>query len=320
MSRRRSLLVLVLLVLLVAVACSQGDARSQTANTTSTGMSPVRLPASWDPAAVGRVDALGRRVSNSLGRGACSTLRQLRPQSLQRSYDRFAWSVVPSSVADCDAGDEILELAVFSSAARGDAYVHERTRSLCRAAAASATELPPFAWVMGARWTVQADRARTARAIANDLDARTSVRRCDLANTLGWSPRGVATVRKLGSKVVSAGCSGVALVDRERTGGSTDRSEVPSALATCTLLEPSTTTTPGSLPGRPAARGMVVAAFDRRSVGLGAFVDANLSAEACGGTPTSAVVGDHWVVLAPSEIAERVAKLVDGRVGRSCPE
>lgn len=289
------------------------------------------LPAEWSASGERTVERIAGEIRGDDAE-VCRPVTFLSPASLEPARERYGWLIAPEALANCnfEPGDdpEVLEIGAFRTAADRDAFVDERTRGICRRAAAVQAEIPPFAWVTGEAWSVQADSRASARRIARATGGETDVRPCDLDDTLGWTEEGVRTVRAVVSRASGAvPCSGFGLADREAVVDGNDDLATPAAIGTCTIpARPAATTgvsgATGATPAVPDAV-VLVAAFDADSQSRAEFLEDALTGAAVCARPASAVVGTlegglEWAMVVPSQYAEATAAATLGSVGRSC--
>jgi hypothetical protein len=314
--RRTAGRVLATTVLIGAVAaCGGGDTASRT-------LQP--LPAEWSASGQRTVERVAREIRAGDAE-VCRPVSFLNPASLGPARERYGWLIAPEALANCNfepgEDSEVLEIGAFRTAADRDAFVDERTRGICRRAAAVAAEVPPFAWVTGDAWSVQADSRASARRIARATGGEADVRTCDLDDTLGWTREGVRTVRAIVSRASGAvPCSGFGLADRETVVDGTEGLATPAALGTCAISVSSGAS--GATGAVPDAV-VLVAAFDGESQSRAEFLEDALTGASVCARPASAVVGTlegglDWAMVVPTEYAEATAAAALGTVGRSC--
>ena len=321
--RRTAGRVLATTVLIGAVAaCGGGDTASRT-------LQP--LPAEWSASGQRTVERVAREIRVGDAE-VCRPVTFLNPASLGPARERYGWLIAPEALANCnfEPGEdpEVLEIGAFRTAADRDAFVDERTRGICRRAAAVQAEIPPFAWVTGDAWSVQADSRASARRIARATGGEADVRTCDLDDTLGWTEEGARTVRAVVSRASGAvPCSGFGLLDRDAVVDGTDGLATPAALGTCTIQA-----RPAAASGASGATGatpavpdtvVLVAAFDGESQPRAEFLEDALTGASVCARPASAVVGTlegglDWAMVVPTQYAEATAAATLGTVGRSC--
>ncbi|MFM7270443.1 MAG: hypothetical protein ACKO2C_02260 [Actinomycetes bacterium] len=278
----------------------------------------MTYPSAWSAANRQRVEEVAGEIRDART-AACAQVNFVDPLKLAPAVQRYGWRAVPGALGDCSFDeDETIEIGVFGSDSERDRFVEERTRSICRRAAAVQASAPPFAWVRAPGVTVQADTRSAARQVARAIDGQVDVRRCNLKDTLGWSRGGVERVRKVGAEFVNeVPCAALGLMDRDRF--APGESAAPAAVASCLLIrEGGGLGVTGTVPDDDGARTVYVAAFDRRSQTSSAFARAVLDdAELCR-TPRTLVIGDGWAIAAPTDVAAAVATATTGRVGPSC--
>lgn len=283
---------------------------------------PATYPAAWSAAERRRVERIAARIASARP-GACEQVGFVDPVRLAPAVERFRWTAVPGALADCSFNeDQTIEIGVFDSDATRDRFIDERTRSICRRAASIQSEVPPFAWVRGDRTTVQADTTAIARRVADALDARTDVRRCDLSDTLGWRRAAAARVRGIGGRfVASAPCGALGLVDRETFAGDAGDAEVPAAVASCVLIDRSGASGPTGASGTVqdgSEPTVYIAAFDRRSETRAEFVQSVLGDAGLCRDPHTVVLGEGWALVTPTRGVPAIVAATGGRAGQSC--
>ena len=301
----------------VLAACGGDDTASQT-------LQP--LPAEWSASGERTVERVARDIRGDEAE-VCRPVTFLSPASLEPARQRYGWLIAPEAIANCNfaPGDdsEVLEIGAFRTAADRDAFVDERTRGICRRAAAVDAEIPPFAWVTGEAWSVQSDSRASARRIARATGGKTDVRRCDLDNNLGWTEDGVRTVRSIATRTAGVvPCSGFGLLDRESVVGGNGDLATPAAIGACTITA-ATSQDPSGATGASADATVLVAAFDTKSQTRAAFLEEALTGAAVCARPATAVVGTReggldWAMVVPTQYAAAAAAATGGTVGRSC--
>lgn len=301
-------------------ACGGGDAESKT-------LQP--LPEQWSASGKRTVERVAREIRGS-DEAKCRPVSFLNPSSLEPARERYGWLIAPEAIADCnyEPGDdpEVLEIGAFRTAADRDAFIDERTTSICQRAAAVQATIPPFAWVKGDAWSVQADSRVSARTIARATGGETDVRPCDLDDTLGWTQEGVRTVRSVAGKASGAvPCSGFGLLVRDDVTQGTDGIRTPAAIGACTIAAstPQSASGVSGATGAPGDATVLVAAFDAKSQTRADFLEEALTGAAVCARPASAVVGTReggldWAMVVPTEYAAAAAAATGGTVGRSC--
>lgn len=269
------------------------------------------LPTAWSAAGQRDARAVAARI-RAAQPGACTPLRFLAPGSLEGARDRYGWNIAPRALGDCDVSGESIEIGVFADAADRAAFVDERTDGICRRAAAVQAPVPPFVWVTKGDWSIQVDKRTTARRLARTLGGEVSVRPCDLGNLLGWTRRGVTTLRAFEGPLANvAKCGGFGLVDR-RSLVAAGAVRTPAAVASCLI----TSNQPGE------DRNVLLAAFDAGSQRREQFVGEVLTSEGACAEPLTAVTGTRdgvdFAVMVPTDLAQAVATALGGQVGRAC--
>ena len=277
------------------------------------------MPKAWSAAGKAKIDQLIAKTVRATGK-ECAPINFLSPQALETTRQRYDWRIAPTAIADCERDPETIEWATFSSTSDRDRFVDERTTGLCARAAATGADLPPFAWVKstkGMAWSVQADDPATAKSFAKALGGETDVRRCDRNDTLGWRRSGIANVRGVAAKLVGAGvpCSGLALIPRKQVVGDAPTAKTPAAVAECSVTTPSGAT---GATGGTATSIILIAAFDKQSQTVDAFLKDTIDGTGFCQTPTSAVTGSNFAVILPTPYAETAAQATGGTVARSC--
>lgn len=301
-------------------ACGGGDTASKT-------LQP--LPEQWSASGKRIVERVAREIRGS-DSAKCTPVTYLNPSSLEPARERYGWLIAPEAIADCnfEPGDdpEVLEIGAFRTAADRDAFIDERTTSICRRAAAVQATIPPFAWVTGDAWSVQADSRASARTIARATGGRPDVRACDLNDTLGWTKEGVRTVRSVAGKAGGAvRCSGFGLLVRDDVTQGTKGIATPAAIGACTIAGASPQNATGATGATNATSNatVIIAAFDAKSQTRADFLEEALTGAAVCARPASAVVGTReggldWAMVVPTQFAAAAAAATGGTVGRSC--
>lgn len=262
------------------------------------------LPAEWSSAAKKDVNALARKIQGSDAK-SCEQVVFLAPGALAAAYERYGWNIAPLSVADCDAFGNTLEISTFESSKDRDAFVTERSESICRRATALDAPFPPFQWAVGEKWSVQGDTRSGVDRVAKRLSGEASTFKCPKNETLGWSMAGIKNVRSVSTKITISGvkCQGFAIMEREIFLQGRNGSKTPTALGACISTDDKT---------------LFVAGFDKASMAKDDFVAEILSSKAVCASPSQAVIGPDWVVIAPAPLASAVVTATGGTLGATC--
>ena len=308
---RTTTLALVTLLAVGLAACGGASGSSEKA------LQP--MPAEWSGAGKAKVAQL-IATSTARTRTACEPTNFLSPGALDSSRARYNWVIAPTAAADCERDGETIEYVTFKGASDRDTFIDERTTALCTAGAATGAQLPPFAWVKsgkGMAWSAQADVPATAKALAKALGGTTDVRRCKANDTLGWTKQSITEVRALVAKVVGANvpCSGFRLLTRDAVTQGVKGIRTPAVVGVCAITTPAGATSAAQGAAVPT---MVFATFDAKSEPRDQFLDEALTGTAACRTPATAVVGEDFAIIGPTEYAARVAEVTGGTVGRAC--
>lgn len=266
------------------------------------------LPTAWSRAAKKDVNALAVAIRGSAAK-ACKPVVFLAPGALVAAYERYGWNIAPRAVANCDAFSNTLEIATFASEANRDEFVTERSKSICRRAAAVDAPLPPFQWATGttsgAKWSVQGDTRSGVDRVAKRLGGEASSFACPKNETLGWSKNGIAKVRAV-AKIMTTSqikCDGFALMERAAFLEGRAGAKTPAALGACQSTD---------------GKALFVAAFDKASMSNEDFVAEILRDKKICASPSQAVVGPDWAVVAPTPLASAVVAKAGGTLGATC--
>jgi len=276
-------------------ACGGGGSKVTVAQT---------LPTAWSSAAKKDLNALARKIQGSDAR-SCKKVVFLEPGNLVAAQQRYNWMIAPTALADCDAFANTLEIATFESSKDRDAFVKERSESICRRAAAVNAPLPPFQWATGDKWSVQGDTRGGVDRAAKRLGGEASTYACPKNETLGWKKAGVTNVRAVAASITEASltCQGFALMERETFLQGRDGAKTPTALGACLSTD---------------GKALFVAGFEKGSMPKDDFVAEILGDKTVCAAPSQAVIGPDWAAIVPAAIAPAVATATGGALGATC--
>ena len=262
------------------------------------------LPTAWSSAAKKDVNAIARKIQGSDAK-SCKKVVFLEPANLVAAQQRYNWMIAPRALADCDAFANTLEIATFESSKDRDAFVKERSESICRRAASVNAPLPPFQWATGDKWSVQGDTRGGVDRVAKRLSGEAETRRCPKNETLGWSKTGVANVRAVAGVITQANvqCEGFALMERKAFLQGREGAKTPAALGACLSTD---------------GKALFVAGFEKGSMPNDDFVAEILGDKTVCAAPSQAVIGPDWVAIAPAALAPAVATATGGTLGATC--
>ena len=283
----------------VLAACGSSGSKVTVAQT---------LPSAWSRAAKKDVTALAVKIRSSDAK-ACKPVVFLAPGALATAYERYGWNIAPRAVANCDAFSNTFEIATFASEANRDDFVKERSESICRRATAVNAPLPPFQWATGttsgANWSVQGDTRSGVDRVAKRLSGEASTFRCPKNETLGWKKTGIANVRAVAQRITTSQikCDGFALIEQAKFLEGRAGAKTPTALGACVSTD---------------GKALFVAGFDKASMPKEAFIAEILSNKTVCASPSQAVIGRDWVVIAPAPLAAVVVTKIGGTLGATC--
>jgi hypothetical protein len=262
------------------------------------------LPTAWSSAAKKDVNALARKIQGSDAK-SCKKVVFLEPGNLVAAQQRYNWMIAPRALADCDAFANTLEIATFKSSKDRDAFVKERSESICRRASAVNAPLPPFQWATGDKWSVQGDTRGGVDRAAKRLGGEASTYACPKNETLGWKKAGVTNVRAVAASITEASltCQGFALMERETFLQGRDGAKTPTALGACLSTD---------------GKALFVAGFEKGSMPKDDFVAEILGDKTVCAAPSQAVIGPDWAAIVPAAIAPAVATATGGALGATC--
>jgi len=262
------------------------------------------LPTAWSSAAKKDVNALARKIQGSDAE-SCEQVVFLNPGNLVAAHLKYNWMIAASAMADCDAFGNTLEISTFKSSKDRDAFVKERSESICRRAAAVDAPLLPFQWATGEKWSVQGDTRSGVDRAAKRLGGEASTYACPKNETLGWNKAGVANVRAVAASInkASVKCDGFALMERETFLQGRDGAKTPTALGACVSTDD---------------KALFVAGFDKGSMPKDDFVAEILSSKTVCAAPSQAIIGPDWAAIVPAAIAPAVATATGGALGATC--
>ncbi|AKL74355.1 hypothetical protein IMCC26256_112087 [Actinobacteria bacterium IMCC26256] len=262
------------------------------------------LPTAWSSAAKKDVNAIARKIQGSDAK-SCKKVVFLEPGNLVAAHLKYNWMIAPRAMADCDAFANTLEIATFESSKDRDAYVKERSESICRRASAVDAPLPPFQWVTGEKWSVQGDTRGGVDRAAKRLGGESSTYRCPKNETLGWRKAGVVNVRAIAAKITEASltCQGFALMERGVFLQGREGAKTPTALGACLSDD---------------GKALFVAGFGNGSMPKDDFVGEILGDKTVCAAPSQAVIGPDWAAIVPAAIAPAVATATGGTLGATC--
>lgn len=262
------------------------------------------LPTAWSSAAKKDVNAIARKIQGSDAK-SCEQVVFLDPGNLAPAHLKYNWMIAPRAMADCDAFGNALEISTFESSKDRDAFVKERSESICRRAAAVEAPLPPFQWAVGEKWSVQGDTRTGVNRVAKRLGGEASTYACPKNETLGWTTAGVATVRSVAKKITRSGikCEGFALMEREAFLQGRDGAKTPTALGACVSTDD---------------KALFVAGFGKGSMPKDDFVAEILSSKTVCASPSQAIIGPDWAAIVPAPIAPAAATATGGTLGATC--
>ncbi|MBJ7282382.1 MAG: hypothetical protein JHD40_04645, partial [Acidimicrobiia bacterium] len=262
------------------------------------------LPTAWSSAAKKDVNALARKIQGSDAK-SCKQVVFLEPGNLVAAQQRYNWMIAPTALADCDAFANTLEIATFKSSKDRDAFVKERSESICRRAAAVNAPLPPFQWATGEKWSVQGDTRSGVDRAAKRLGGEASTYACPKNETLGWKKAGVTNVRAVAASITEASltCQGFALMERETFLQGRDGAKTPTALGACLSTD---------------GKALFVAGFEKGSMPKDDFVAEILGDKTVCAAPSQAIIGPDWAAIVPVPLAPAVATATGGALGATC--
>ena len=262
------------------------------------------LPTAWSSAAKKDVNALARKIQGSDAK-SCKKVVFLEPGNLVAAQQRYNWMIAPTALADCDAFANTLEIATFKSSKDRDAFVKERSESICRRASAVNAPLPPFQWATGEKWSVQGDTRSGVDRAAKRLGGEASTYACPKNETLGWKKAGVKNVRAIAASITEASltCQGFALMERETFLQGRDGAKTPTALGACLSTD---------------GKALFVAGFEKGSMPKDDFVAEILGDKTVCAAPAQAIIGPDWAAIVPAAIAPAVATATGGALGATC--
>ncbi len=298
LSINRSVAVAVAALLLAGAglaACSDSGSKVTVAQT---------LPTAWSSAAKKDVNAIARKIQGNDAK-SCKKVVFLEPANLVAAQQRYNWKIAPRALADCDAFANTLEIATFKSSKDRDAFVAERSESICRRAAAVNAPLPPFQWAVGDKWSVQGDTRGGVDRAAKRLGGESSTHTCPKNETLGWKKAGVANVRAVAAAITEASlkCEGFALMERDSFLQGREGSKTPTALGACLSTD---------------GKALFVAGFDKGSMPKDDFVGEILGDKTVCAAPSQAIIGPDWTAIVPAALAPAVATATGGALGATC--
>ncbi|CAB4864592.1 MAG: hypothetical protein F2782_03115 [Actinobacteria bacterium] len=262
------------------------------------------LPTAWSSGAKKDVETIARKIQGSDAK-SCKKVVFLEPANIVAAQQRYDWVIAPTALADCDAFGNTLEIATFESSKDRDAFVAERSESICRRAAAVDAPIPPFQWATGDKWSVQGDTRGGVDRAAKRLGGEAETRRCPKNERLGWSKAGVANVRAIAAVTTQANvqCEGFALMERKSFLQGREGAKTPTALGACLSAD---------------GRALFVAGFDKDSMPKDDFVAEILGDKTVCAAPSQAVIGPDWAAIAPAALAPAVATATGGTLGAIC--
>ena len=262
------------------------------------------LPAEWSSAAKKDVNALARKIQGSDAK-SCEQVVFLNPGNLVAAHLKYNWMIAPNAMADCDAFGDTLEISTFKSSKDRDAFVKERSESICRRAAAVDAPLPPFQWATGEKWSVQGDTRGGVDRAAKRLGGEASTYACPKNETLGWKKAGVTNVRAVAASINRGNvkCDGFALMERETFLQGRDGAKTPTALGACVSTDD---------------KALFIASFGKGSMPKDDFVAEILSSKNVCASPSQAIIGPDWAAIVPVPLAPAVATATGGALGATC--
>lgn len=262
------------------------------------------IPTAWSSAAKKDLNALARKIQGSDAK-SCKKVVFLEPGNLVAAQQRYNWMIAPTALADCDAFANTLEIATFKSSKDRDAFVKERSESICRRAAAVDAPLPPFQWATGDKWSVQGDTRGGVDRAAKRLGGEASTYACPKNETLGWKKAGIANVRAVAASITEASltCQGFALMERATFLQGRDGAKTPTALGACLSTD---------------GKALFVAGFEKGSMPKDDFVAEILGDKTVCAAPAQAIIGPDWAAIVPAAIAPAVATATGGALGATC--
>ncbi len=266
------------------------------------------LPTAWSRSAKKDVNELAATIRGSDVK-ACKPVVFLAPGALAAPYERYGWNIAPLAVANCDAFSNTFEIATFASEKDRDAFVTERSESICRRAAAVDAPIPPFQWAIGttsgSNWSVQGDTRSGVDRVAKRLGGESSTFKCPKNERLGWGKAGVASVRAIAAAIIQGEvkCDGFALMERDSFLSGRAGAKTPTALGACLSTDD---------------KALFVAGFDKGSMTKDDFVGEILGDKTVCAAPSQAIIGPDWVAIVPAPLAPVVATATGGTLGATC--
>jgi hypothetical protein len=289
--RRPGVLALVIVAVTLAASCSSSKPK-------------VDERATWDPAAVAQLKALGTNLSQRLP-GECKPMTVVNAKDEIPGIRRLGDTVTPTAMGMCTILGETEEIAVLKDAKTRDTWVTERARLLCAASARKDVGLPGLHWVTGDTWSLLTDTEGVGRRIARAASGTYRGTPCP-GGLLDWDPGAVGEAQGLADKISAAGlgCADFTVgdLDQDRRDPQFSVIGLPATEGKCTLHG-------------TKQNGASIVVTRPNSVSLQKLVQTTSNVQ-CPTLPASAiVVGPDWAVLTERDVvASRLARVIGGTV------
>lgn len=315
MLRASRLPVLLVVVAMLAVACSSGGgSTAEPSGGVNVPDAVKNLPRKWSPKAVARIRALASALG-AIGPDACADFTVMPTPdyggvllSLQTATE------IPETLGPCTVGDEGVEIAVFKGPASRDRFIEERRDRLCTLAKRRKIPLPGLRFAVGKDWSAQVDTQGVAIDVIGVLGGTYKLAKCPGAGSgVDWDPASVTRLRALAARLTVAGYAcDFAFDDKDLTKEQPHYIEIglPGALGSCEA---------DFGPDRSPTFGLV--GFSADSTPAEKFLPAELAELCSGGADVRVVRGDGWAAFVVTEsIAQLVAAALDGAIDpMTCP-
>ncbi len=308
--RRQRLVLVTVALCVIATACGSDKPKA----TGATAPPVVKdVPKQWSAQGIQDLKDLAGRLAKSdakfcadLGITSTDDYR-LSLTTLQKAKE------IPESIGSCTAGEESLEIAIFSDNKHRDTFIEERRWILCSLSRQRNVGFPGLRFAVGDSWTIQPDSQTVALDIAEVLDGDYKVAPCPEVKDTDWDRGAVDTIRDLAKKLNAAGYKCPFAVDDKDLARNERRYVeigLPGALGSCDADF-------GAL-GAPTF-GLV--AFAQGSTPADVFIPNQLQELCSGGADVRHIRGSNWVAFVVGEkIADVVADVLDGKVSETrCP-